>query len=45
MIGHDGVEGRQIVVALGGNRKVDHHDRVLLDDTHEQNDADQRDDR
>src|SRR5690348_12283358 len=31
-------------VAFGLERKVDHHDRVLLDDADEQNDADDRDD-
>ena len=30
--------------ALGVEREVDHHDRVLLDDADQQDDADQRDD-
>ena len=30
-------------VALGLEREVDHHDRVLLHDAHQQHDADQRD--
>ena len=37
--------GRQAFVALGIEREVDHHDRVLLDDAHQQHDADQRDHR
>ena len=32
-------------VALGLEREVDHHDRVLLDDAHQQDDADQADHR
>src|SRR3984885_1293339 len=35
---------RSAALALGGERKVDHHDRVLLDDTDQQDDADDRDD-
>ena len=35
---------RQTLLALGGEREVDHHDRVLLHDAHEQDDADQRHD-
>ena len=32
------------LVAFGFERKIDHHDRVLLHDTDQQDDADQRDD-
>ena len=31
-------------LALGFEREVDHHDRVLLDDADEQDEADERDD-
>ena len=34
--------GRQALRALGLEREVDHHDGVLLDDAHQQHDADQR---
>ncbi len=33
-----------LLLALGVEREVDHHDRVLLDDPDEQDDADERDD-
>src|SRR6185312_681868 len=36
--------GRLALVALGVEREVDHHDRVLLDDADQENDADDRDD-
>ena len=32
-------------LALGLEREVDHHDRVLLHDAHQQHDADERDER
>jgi len=32
-----------MLVALGRDGEVDHHDAVLLDDADQQNDADQRD--
>jgi hypothetical protein len=35
--------GLQMLVALGRDREVDHHDAVLLDDADQQHDADQRD--
>ncbi len=41
----DRVLGLLLVAALGVEREVDHHDRVLLDDADEKNDADERDDR
>ena len=34
----------EALVALGLEREVDHHDRVLLDDAEQQHDADERDD-
>ena len=34
---------RQMLVALGRDGEVDHHDAVLLDDADQQDDADQRD--
>ena len=37
--------GRQVLLALGLEREVHHHDAVLLDDADQQDDADQRDDR
>jgi len=37
----DGLCGRQVLLALG--RKVDHQDRVLLHDSDEQDDPDERD--
>ena len=40
---HDRIMRREFVIALGVQSEVDHHDRVLLDDAHQQNDADQRD--
>ena len=36
---------RQALVALGLDREVDHQNRVLLHDAHQQHDADQRDHR
>ena len=36
--------GDMPLLALGLEREVDHHDRVLLHDADEQDDADQRDD-
>ena len=36
---------RQVLLALGLDGEVDHHDAVLLDDADQQNDADQRDHR
>ncbi len=39
---HDRVARREPLVALGFQREVDHHDRVLLHDAHQQHDADQR---
>ncbi len=36
--------GRKPFRALGLEREVDHHDRVLLDDADQQDDADQGDD-
>ena len=36
--------GDMPLVALGLEREVDHHDRVLLHDADQQHDADQRDD-
>ena len=41
----DGFFRRQTFVALGVEREVDHHDRVLLHDADEQDDADERDQR
>ena len=41
----DGVEGRLVLLALGGERKVDHHDGVLLHDADKKDDADDRHDR
>ncbi len=38
----DRVERRSVLLALGLEREVDHHDRVLLDDADEQDDADER---
>ena len=40
-----GVVRRQMLLALGLDGEVDHHDAVLLHDADQQNDADQRDDR
>ena len=40
----DGFLGDLPSFALGFEREVDHHDRVLLHDADEQDDADQRDD-
>src|SRR5207253_4881923 len=51
---HDGAEtersglvngffGRKLLLALGVEGEIDHHDGVLLDDTDEQNDADESD--
>jgi hypothetical protein len=37
--------GAQMLLALGLQREVDHHDAVLLDDADQQDDADQRDHR
>src|ERR1700674_4185165 len=37
----DRLLGRQVLVALRGDREVDHHDAVLLDDADQQDDADQ----
>ena len=34
---------RQVFLAFGGDRKVDHHDAVLLDDADQEDDADQGD--
>ena len=42
---HDRLLGRQTLVALGLDREVDHQNRVLLHDAHQQHDADQRDHR
>ena len=42
---HDGFVGRHALMPLRLQREVDHHDRVLLDDAHQQNDADQADHR
>ena len=39
----DRLERALALVALGLERKIDHHDRVLLDDADQQNDADERD--
>ena len=41
----DGIARRQAARALGLEREVDHHDGVLLDDAHQQDDADQRHER
>src|SRR5664280_1914669 len=41
----DSVEGGLLVLPLGVEGEVDHHDRILLDDADEKNDADERDDR
>ncbi len=40
----DGLARRLFLDALGLDREVDHHDRVLLDDADEQDDPDDRDD-
>ena len=40
----DGLLGRETVLSLRFERKVDHHDGVLLDDPDEENDADECDD-
>ena len=37
--------GNMPLVPLRLEREIDHHDRVLLDDAHQQHDADQRDER
>ena len=42
---HDRLVRRHALMAFGFEREVDHHDRVLLDDAHQQNDADQADHR
>ena len=42
---HDRIRRRHALVPFGLEREVDHHDRVLLDDAHQQDDADQADDR
>ena len=39
---HDGFCGRQFLLVLGLEREVHHHDRVLLHDPDEENDADER---
>ena len=41
----DGVVGAFALVPLGFQREVDHHDRVLLDDADQKDDADKRDQR
>ena len=38
----NGVFRRFAFVALRGQREIDHHDGVLLDDADQQNDADER---
>ena len=40
---HDRLARRHALRALRVEREVDHHDGVLLDDAHQQHDADQRD--
>jgi hypothetical protein len=40
----DRIARAQALFALGVQRKVDHHDRVLLDDADQQDDADHRND-
>ena len=40
----DRLARRQALLPLGLERKVDHHDRVLLDDADEEDDADDPDD-
>ena len=40
----DGVTRRHALLALGNQREVDHHDRVLLHDADQQHDADDADD-
>ena len=42
---HDRVVRRHALMPLRFQREVDHHDRVLLDDAHQQDDADQADHR
>ena len=39
---HDRLARREPLLAFGFEREVDHHDRVLLHDAHQQHDADQR---
>jgi hypothetical protein len=41
----DGRQGLEVLVTLGMNREVHHHDAVLLDDADQQDDADQPHDR
>src|SRR5436190_5142210 len=42
---HDRIICRHALMPLGFEREVDHHDGVLLDDAHQENDADQADHR